>query len=39
MRERAVKVGGWLSIRSAAGAGTQVLVTVPRSAAALSQVS
>jgi signal transduction histidine kinase len=39
MRERAAKVGGTLSIRSGAAAGTEVLVAVPRSAAALPQVS
>jgi two-component system, NarL family, sensor kinase len=39
MRERVAKVGGTLGIRSAAAAGTEVLVTVPRSAAALPQVS
>ena len=38
MHERVAKVGGTLDIRSAAGAGTEVLVTVPRSAAALPQV-
>jgi signal transduction histidine kinase len=39
MRERAAKLGGTLGIRSAAAAGTEVVVTVPRSLAALSQVS
>jgi signal transduction histidine kinase len=38
MRERAAQVGGSLAIRSAAGAGTEVVVTIPRRAAALSQV-
>jgi signal transduction histidine kinase len=39
MRERAESVGGTLSVESGPGSGTTVVVTVPRSAAALSQVS